>query len=170
MAPHVLAPAKLRAVASRLVGLRRAVERDRIDVFHAPGLHVRPSLPPVPSMSCPLAVTVHDLIPITFYGDDLPPRLRAFYRWNLERARRADRVITVSDAARAEITSRSKLRASDITVIPNAIRFCPNADDAALVRLSIRSPYILMRGRTTPEESAACVVGVCQPRARRDGA
>ena len=117
--PGARGPRKLQALTSRLFALRRAAQRDRLDLFHTPGVHVRPSLPPVASVDCPLVVTVHDLIPLTFYGSAMPLRLRIFYRWNLRRALAAQRVITVSEAARTEIAPRAP--GAKITVIPNGV-------------------------------------------------
>src|SRR5262245_42083013 len=77
---------KLSALDSRLRQLPKMAADDQLDLFHAPAVHVRPSLPPVPRLSCPVVATVHDVLPMTFYRSDLPVRLRAFYRWNLRRA------------------------------------------------------------------------------------
>jgi glycosyltransferase involved in cell wall biosynthesis len=141
------------ALISRLFVLRRAVASDDIDVFHAPGVHARASLPPVASVGCPIVATVHDLIPLTFYGATMPSRSMQFYRWNLRRALRADAVVTVSEASRSEIAAWAPKMAGRIAAIPNGVDFAPNRDTAALERLGVRRPYILYAGSYEPRKN-----------------
>ncbi|HEY7802269.1 MAG TPA: glycosyltransferase, partial [Dehalococcoidia bacterium] len=93
---------KLSAPATYFWWLPRLARSWRLDVFHAPTVHPRPSWPPVPRrLPCPLVVTIHDLIPLTFYASGpskLPRTHLAFYRWNLRAAESAAAIITVSEA------------------------------------------------------------------------
>ena len=140
---------------SRLLVLRRTVAADGIDVFHAPGVHARASLPPVASVPCPLVATVHDLIPINHYGAGMPSRSMRFYRWNLRRALRADAVVTVSDASRTEIAAFAPDVASRLVAIPNGVDFAPNDDTTAIAQLGVRRPYILYAGSYEPRKNLA---------------
>jgi len=129
------------------------VRADGIHLFHAPAVHVRPSFPPVPAVPSPLVVTVHDLIPMTFYRMRLPLTLRLFYRWNLHRALRAAAVITVSEAARDQILKQTRINPSRLTVIYNGVDFSPNPDPEPLHRLGIGSPYVLYAGSYEPRKN-----------------
>jgi glycosyltransferase involved in cell wall biosynthesis len=152
-APAVAAPSKLAAFVSRTMTLRRAVAADRVDVFHAPALHVRPSLPPVPTLGSPVVVTIHDAIPLTTYAAQLPWRLRVFYRWNLRRALRCAAVITVSEAARDEIAGLTGAAPERLAAISNGVEFPPSPDIAPLERLGVRRPYILYAGSYEPRKN-----------------
>jgi glycosyltransferase involved in cell wall biosynthesis len=144
-----------RGLITRLLVLRRAVASDRIDVFFAPGVHARASLPPVASVPCPIVATVHDLIPVMHYGDSMPSRSMRFYRWNLRRALRADAVATVSEASRREIVDFAPRSEGRVSAIPNGVDFAPNHDGAALKRLGIHGPYVLYAGSYEPRKNLA---------------
>jgi glycosyltransferase involved in cell wall biosynthesis len=144
---------RLAAIDTRLRQLDGIVRSDRVDVFHVPGVHVRPSFPPVPRLSCPVVATVHDALPLTHYGGNLPLRLRVFYRWNLARALSAGRVLTVSDDSRDQISRSTGTDPARITVIPNGLRFEPNPDPAALRRLGVATPYLLYAGSYEPRKN-----------------
>ena len=152
-APRTPGPRKTAALLTRAFTLRRLVEADAIDVFHAPALHVRPSMPPVPSVSCPVVSTIHDAIPLTAYGAGLPWRLRAFYRWNLRRALATAAIITVSDASRREISAQTGIASSHVTVIPNGVDFPPNADRRWLDRVGVPPKYLLYAGSYEPRKN-----------------
>ena len=143
---------RLTAIASRTWWLPSATSRDHIDVFHAPGLHVRPSLPPVPSARCPLVVTIHDLIPLSYYRSALPRRNRFFYSWNLGRALKADRTLTVSESARDEIARYTGVSKACIDVVTSAVDFAPNRDRASLLKAGIEGDYILYAGSYEPRK------------------
>jgi glycosyltransferase involved in cell wall biosynthesis len=152
-APGQIVNGRGQALISRMFTLRKHLDRDAIDVFHAPGVHTRASLPLVASVSTGLVATVHDLIPLTYYGNQLPARSRWYYRWNLRRALAADAVITVSETSRRELSSHAPNAASRVTVVPNGLQFAPNHDKAALDRLGIRPPYILFAGSYEPRKN-----------------
>jgi glycosyltransferase involved in cell wall biosynthesis len=149
---------KLSALDSRLRELPRLAEEDQLDLFHAPAVHVRPSLPPVPRLRCPVVATVHDVLPLTFYRTDLPLRLRAFYRWNLRRAVRASSVVTVSVQSRDDIARLTGTDRERVAVIPNGVDFPPNVDSAVLSRLRISPPYLLFAGSYEPRKNLAATL------------
>jgi glycosyltransferase involved in cell wall biosynthesis len=144
---------KLAALDSRLRELPRLAVTDGLDIFHSPAVHVRPSLPPVPRLGCPVVATVHDVLPLTFYGDRLPLRLRMFYRWNLRRALSAQRVVTVSEASRREVVRWTGVAAARVVAIPNGVDFPPNPDPSVLREHGIRTPYLLYAGSYEPRKN-----------------
>lgn len=151
---------KLSAFATFLWSLPRLARDDRLDLLHAPTVHPRPSWPPLPRrLPCPLVVTVHDLIPLTFYGQPpkrMPWRFRTFYRWNLRAATRADRVITVSETSRREILARLGLHPSKVVTIYNGVeipRELPSGDDRGPAIVPPSSPYVLFVGSYEPRKN-----------------
>lgn len=149
-APDTRVPRKFMGLVSRLRTVRDLARRDGLDAFHAPAVHVRPSMPPIASVACPLVATVHDLIPLTFYGSTMPIRLRLFYRWNLRRALGAEAVITVSEAARREIAQHAP--GARITVIPNGVELPAETGARAAAAPTCR-PYVLYAGSHEPRKN-----------------
>lgn len=141
------------ALFTRTLMLRRAAAADKIDIFHAPGVHTRASLPPVASVGCRLVATVHDLIPIRYYGKQFPMRSRTFYAWNLHRALRADAIVTVSEASREDIIAYAPSAESKCTAISNGVAFAPRDDPGALARLGVQRPFILYAGSYEPRKN-----------------
>jgi len=146
---------KAAAILSRVFDMPRAVARDGIDVVHAPAVQVRPSFPPVPRVPCPLVVTLHDAIPLSYYGRALPVRTRAFYRWNLKRTRAATRVLTVSHAARREITQWAGVPEARVEVVASAVDFAPNHDRSELRTRRVPEGYVLYAGSYEPRKNLA---------------
>jgi len=146
-------PRRYRAMYAHLVSLPILARQDRLDVFHMPAIHVRPSFPCVPRLRCPVVVTVHDLIPIAYYGAQLPQRLRRFYRWNLDRALGAQMMIAVSEHARNELLHDAPAAAERIHVVLNAVDFAPNPALQPLDRMGVRRPYILYAGSYEPRKN-----------------
>jgi glycosyltransferase involved in cell wall biosynthesis len=138
---------KLSTPAAYLFALPRLARQWRLDVFHAPTVHPRPSWPPVPRMlPCPLVVTLHDVIPLTFYArgpSRLPRTHLAFYRWNLRAAVRASAVITVSAAEAEAIASTLGMPREAITVIHNGVDSAPICETPSP---TTGHPYILFVG------------------------
>src|SRR5579875_1452964 len=64
--------------------LPRAARRLQLDVLHVPGINLRLAQPGLPFwMPCSLVVTMHDAIPVVYYGrmgPPLPRRLRLGFR------------------------------------------------------------------------------------------
>lgn len=153
---------KLSAFATHMLVLPRLARRDRLDLVHAPTVHTRPSMPPIPHrLPCRLIVTVHDVIPINHYqasGQSLPWRMRAFYKWNLRAAQNANHVITVSETSRSDILSLWNIPASKITAIYNGVEASSgdsNQDRSVLERHGIRQPYMLFVGSWEPRKNLA---------------
>lgn len=156
----VLRLGRLSALTTGLFLLPTLVKRDALDVFHSPTVHTRASLLPVPrGLSCRLVVTVHDLIPLRYReltGQGLPWRMRLFYRWNLEGALRADRIVTVSETSRQELLAASDLPAHRVSAIPNGIGPPPPEDERGeglLAALGVRRPYLLFVGSWEPRKN-----------------
>lgn len=131
----------------------RRARAERLDVFHAPSVHVRPSFPPVPRATCPLIVTMHDAIPLSYYGDALPTRTRAFYRWNVRRIRRASRVLTVSSAAAEEIAAFAAVPLEKTSVVASAVEFAPQHEPEVLAAAGIPREYFLFAGSYEPRKN-----------------
>jgi len=152
-------PMKFTALYSRSLSLPIAARADRLDLFHAPAVHMRPLFPPVPRLDCPLVVTLHDLIVQTYYElKSLPVRQQLFYRWNVRRAVRAERLITVSESARRDIIRETGIASERVTVLHNAVEFRPNQDRKPIDRLGIQSPYILYAGSFEPRKNLSGAV------------
>jgi len=144
---------KVSAILSRVIDMPRAVTRDGLDVVHVPAVQVRPSFPPVPRVSCPLVVTLHDAIPLSYYGRALPARTRAFYRWNLKRTRAATRVLTVSHTARREIAHWAGVPEASVDVVASAVDFAPNRDRTELGARGLPEAYVLYAGSYEPRKN-----------------
>ncbi len=146
------------ALATSLAVLPRAVAASGVELFHTPTVHTRPSLPPVPSgLACPLVVTLHDVIPLTQYAatNRMPLRMRRFYRWNLRRALRADRLVTVSDHSRREIASRTGTSTDRIDVVYNGVDLPGGATGGTLPGRPVlwSRPFALYVGSSEPRKN-----------------
>lgn len=147
-------PAKLTALHSRAVALPAVVAADRLDLFHSPAVHMRPFFPPLPRPGCPHVVTLHDMIPLTYYRmSDLPLRQQVFYLWNLRRAASADGLITVSEQSRGEILSRLRVAPQRVRTIYNGVDFAANPAEGVLERWHVDRPYILYAGSYEPRKN-----------------
>jgi glycosyltransferase involved in cell wall biosynthesis len=109
----------------------------------------------------PGVVVVHDLAsavgPQWFAGS-----MRAYAAATLRGARRAQRVITVSEAVRGELVEHG-VSASRITVVAPAVdaRFTPapaSAVDAMRERYELRQPYAVVVGWADPRKDVATAV------------
>lgn len=150
---------KLSALATHLLSLPKLMRQDRLDVLHVPAVHTRPSLPPVPRfVPCPIVVTMHDLIPLTFYersNGAMPWRMRHYYRWNLRAAAKARHIITVSETSRAEIIEILEVRPQNVTAIYNGIDFdsWSQPDPGGVSPYRGNRPYILFGGSYEPRKN-----------------
>ncbi|NLY51911.1 MAG: glycosyltransferase family 4 protein [Firmicutes bacterium] len=137
--------------------LPRWLESQGIELYHAPdnGLHA------FPSYTCPMLVTIHDLIPFV-----MPETVRRGYRRNfLEKvpkiAREAFCILTVSQVAKRDIHSILDIPEERIRVIYPAQEaiFVPGDSERARYRLQSRygiaSPYILYTGGLNPRKNVA---------------
>ena len=128
--------------------------RAQAKLFHAPH-YVLPPLTP-----CRSVVTIHDVIHLMF-PEYLPNRLAYAYAraviWSA--IRRADRVLTVSDASKRDILRYFDVSAGKVEVIPNAIddrfRVAPSDEEIAQVRerYQLHSPFLLYAGNIKPHKN-----------------
>lgn len=136
------------------VKLPISLRRSRAQLFHAPH-YVLPPLTP-----CRSVVTIHDVIHLMF-PEYLPNRLAYTYAraviWSA--IRRADRVLTVSEASKRDILRYFNVSAGKVEVIPNAIddRFgvAPSDEEIAQVRerYQLHAPFLLYAGNIKPHKN-----------------
>ncbi len=145
-------------LASRSVAWQRGVEipyraaRLDLDVLHVPFNFL-------PVHRSKKVVTIHD-VGFLRYPDTYAPLERARMTW-LTRlaARRADHVLTGSQAAKREIVAEYGVADSRVTVAPNAVdravfRPLERADTEAFrARMSFAFPYILFVGTLQPRKN-----------------
>ena len=135
--------------------LPRWLEGQGIELYHVPdnGLHA------FPAQSCPMIVTIHDLIPFV-----MPETVRRGYRRNfLEKvpkaAQEACYILTVSQTAKRDIHGILGIPEEQIRVIYPAQEafFIPGDPERARCRLhsryGISSPYILYAGGLNPRKN-----------------
>lgn len=108
---------------------------------------------------CKTVVTIHDIIPLT------NPETETFMAksyWRIQipiAAKRANKIITISDYARKEISGYFKLEEKNIAVVPNCYedRFRPISDAEELEQIrskySLPSNYILYVGTIQPRKN-----------------
>jgi glycosyltransferase involved in cell wall biosynthesis len=131
-----------------------ALARRRVDLFHAPH-YVVPRLVP-----CPYVVTIHDCIHLRF-PQYLPNRLAPIYARTMMRlaAGGARRVLTVSQASKADIVRYLGTPADQVEVIYNApderISAPPSPEEItrARDRFLLTAPFILYTGNIKPHKN-----------------
>lgn len=136
------------------VSVPLAVLRAKADVFHAPHYVVSPLTPG------PYVVTIHDCIHLRF-PQYLPNRAALHYARAMMRiaARRAARVLTVSQASKDDILHYLKVPPDKVEVIYNALderlAIVPTPDDVARVRerFQLTSPFVLYTGNIKPHKN-----------------
>jgi glycosyltransferase involved in cell wall biosynthesis len=151
--------------------LPRVAGRAGLDLFHGLG-SLSPAVP-----SCPLVLTVHDLI-YHHYPAAVPPGHRLFMAWVLPRAaRRADRIIVPSRWTARDVVERLGVPEERVRVVPEGPGndFRPVTDEvrlgAALAKYRVRRPYVLSVARTYPHKNLAGLLrayAVLRSRGRRD--
>jgi glycosyltransferase involved in cell wall biosynthesis len=135
-----------------------------VDLVHAPSAAVPPR------GRRPLVVTIHDVAPVLF-PEAFPRHGRWFHARGLAAAaRRADMVITVSQAARAEILAHSAIAPDRVRVVPNGVdHVTATAAEitATLARFHLTGvAYILWVGTHEPRKDVTTLV---QAFARAEG-
>lgn len=143
--------------------------REGIDLFHSPH-YVLPPLTP-----CRSIVTIHDCIHLMF-PQYLPNRLAYVYAratmWMA--AKRADRILTVSNASKRDILRFFDVPESKIAVIPNAIdeRFGEAPPDTEVVRVRERyqldAQFVLYAGNIKPHKNVERLIDALH-RLHQDG-
>ena len=131
-----------------------ALARERVRLLHEPHY----VLPPL--VRCRSVVTIHDCIHLMF-PQYLPSRLAYFYAkgsmWSA--ARKANRILTVSEASKRDILRFFDVRPEKVAVIYNAIdeRFLAPADPARMElvkqRYQLDHPFVLYVGNIKPHKN-----------------
>jgi glycosyltransferase involved in cell wall biosynthesis len=130
------------------------LKREGVTLFHAPHY----VLPPL--VRCPSVVTIHDCIHLMF-PQYLPNRVALGYaRASITgAARRATRVLTVSESSKRDILRFVDIPSEKIDVIPNAYdeRFTvvPREEDVVRVRerYQLHDPFIFYAGNVKPHKN-----------------
>ena len=140
----------------------------RVQVLHAPSLAVPPK------SRRPLVVSVHDAAPWLF-PDSFPLRGRWFHHAGMRAAaRRADAILTGTEAAAAELRAHTSLPASRIRVIPYGVDHPyagpePEEAWAALERYHLSdTQYVLWVGSLEPRKGLGTLVAAAATLARQD--
>jgi glycosyltransferase involved in cell wall biosynthesis len=143
--------------------------REKPDVFHAPH-YVLPQAVP-----CRSVVTIHDCIHLMF-PQYLPNRAAYAYArasmWNA--ARKADRILTVSEASKRDILRLFAVSPDKIDVVYNAIdeRFWNPPDEGDVLRVRERyqldHPFVLYVGNIKPHKNLVRLIEAFE-RLRRGG-
>jgi len=130
------------------------LRRERVTLFHAPHY----VLPPL--VTCRSVVTIHDCIHLMF-PQYLPNRMALGYaRASIATAaRRANRIITVSESSKHDILRFVNVEPSKIEVIPNAFdeRFSVQPPEAQVVRVreryQLQDEFVLYAGNVKPHKN-----------------
>lgn len=118
-------------------------------VYFTPGFNP-PLRSPVPVVFC-----IHDLIHLRFAAESTPAR-RAYYATVVgPAARRAARVLTVSEFSRREILAWTRLPPERVTVVGNGVSAAFTPDGP---RHAPGYPYFLFVGRRAPHKNVARLV------------
>ncbi len=143
----------------------------RLPVLHGAELVHAPSVAVPPHPGVPLVVTVYDVAP-TLFPESFPARGRRFHSQGMAAAaRRADVVLTLSEAAAAEIAQHSTIPSDRIRVVPHGV-----ADvvvDPAVRRAVLTSrglagrPYVLWVGSLEPRKGVGTLVAAMASLRRR---
>jgi glycosyltransferase involved in cell wall biosynthesis len=136
------------------VAIPLALKREGVSLFHAPHYVLPPLVP------CRSVVTIHDCIHLMF-PQYLPNRLAFTYaRASIAMAaRRAARVLTVSESSKRDILRFVNVEPGKIDVIYNAYdeRFGvePRDEDVARVRerFQLHDPFVLYAGNVKPHKN-----------------
>jgi glycosyltransferase involved in cell wall biosynthesis len=126
------------------------------DLIHAPSVAVPP-----PGRAR-LVVTVHDVAPELF-PETFPPRGRRFHRLGVQAAaRRADLVITVSEAAAAEIRAHTSIPPERLRVVPSGVDHTAATEEEVADTLAVSNiadaPYVFWLGSLEPRKNVAVLV------------
>jgi glycosyltransferase involved in cell wall biosynthesis len=126
-----------------LIILGRAIDRAKLDLFHAPHYVV-------PFTSVPFVVTIHDLIHLR----NPNPLARMYARQMIGRAvRRSRRVLTVSETVKREIVSTFGCGDDHVVVTPNGVG-APFSESGA----AAEGRYFLYVGNDKPHKNVDVLV------------
>jgi glycosyltransferase involved in cell wall biosynthesis len=130
------------------------LRRAKVDLFHAPHYVVSPLT------GCPTVVTIHDCIHLRF-PQYLPNRAAHVYArmFMSMAAKRARRILTVSQASKDDILHYLHVPSSKIEVIHNALderlAMSPTVEDVSRVRdrFMLNAPFVLYAGNIKPHKN-----------------
>jgi glycosyltransferase involved in cell wall biosynthesis len=136
------------------IAIPLVLRRERVTLFHAPHY----VLPPL--VRCRSIVTIHDCIHLMF-PEYLPNRLaHAYAKASITlAARRAKRILTVSESSKRDILRFVDVPADRIDVIYNAYDECfaiePREEDVLRVRerYQLQDPFVLYAGNVKPHKN-----------------
>lgn len=150
------------------ISLPRYITRDRVDLMHFPCLTA------TLTSNCPFVLTLHDTIWLNSQPGSLSPREgRSIKRWAIWlynrwvpqwAARRAQHIIAVSHAAKADIVRQLSVSSERISVVHNAIKpiFRPNGSKVRLEairrRYGLDKEFILGVGSADPRKNMVGLV------------
>lgn len=141
----------------RIPSLLKRLRADGTALYHSP-YYLMPYRTGLPTL-----LTFYDIIPLKF-PKTVPARARLFFRLAATLAlRAADRVVTISDAARQDLTSYFRVPASRVTVTPLAAgaRYRPQPSaEIARVRRQYNLPesFILYLGINKPHKNLPALI------------
>jgi len=143
-----------RYLPAEALSLARFVNRLKPDVFHSPFF-----LRPYP-LSCPCAVTLHDVIPLDFPGGRGRLADNLVFRLGARLACRSSAIITSSGASAAEVAARFRVPEKKVHSIllapdPNFTRQPEDRITAMRQKYSLSSPYVLYVGSFLPHKNVA---------------
>ncbi len=124
--------------------LARAIRRAGPDVYFSPGFN------PPAGRPAPFVFTIHDLIHLSCRQEASLVK-RAYYRHIVRpAARRAFRVLTVSDYSKRQIVQWARVPADHVVVVGNGVggAFCPDGP-----RHQANGPYLLHVGNHKPHKN-----------------
>ena len=135
-------------------GIPLTLARTRVDLFHAPHYVV----PPLTTRR--FVVTIHDCIHLRF-PQYLPNRAALYYARTMMTiaARRAQRILTVSEASKGDILHYLDVPAAKVEVIYNALDAqladppTPEEVDRVRERFQLNSPFVLYTGNIKPHKN-----------------
>jgi len=121
---------------------RQREKRDKLDLFHCPFYAA-------PLLSCPIVITIHDLIPFLFpiYPWPKQKMVQTGYRAMSRRAAHiiADSHCTASDVQAILGVARNRISTVHLAADADIFRPCAAGDDEErLQRLGIRKPFVVV--------------------------
>jgi glycosyltransferase involved in cell wall biosynthesis len=140
------------------------------DVYHS----VQLGLPAIRRF--PAVLTIHDLAPLRWPSHYLRlPYSRVGHAWQYALAKRADAIVAVSEATKADVVSRLGIHPERIRVIPEAVdsSFHPPSREAgaelARSRFGVPGRYVLYVGQFDPRKNMDGLFAAFARAADRDG-
>lgn len=123
----------------------------------------------------PAVLTIHDLAPLRWPSHYLRlPYARVGHAWQYALAERADAIIAVSEATKADVVARLAIPAERIRVVPEAVDASfdpPSREVGAAVardRFGVPARYVLYVGQFDPRKNMAGLFGAFARAAERD--